>query len=135
LRLKPTREPVFSNALRTLDLLLIFVFFDPSGLVLSSLSSTAFSTMLLVDGLSLNPSTWLEEEDVDAGDFELDEAFVFAEEEEDEETERDKEREERRLFSFFFSFFSFFSAFFLCSSWSFSCCCCWCRKCWAYARL
>jgi len=80
LRLKPTRDPVFSKTLRTLERLLTLV---PSGLALPSLSLTAFSTILRCVGLSLNPSTMLAEEgDLDMIDVE---DFVLAEEDEEDD--------------------------------------------------
>lgn len=113
--MKPTNDPVFSKTFRTLDLLRRSLV--PSGLTLPSLSSTALSTALLDDGLSLKPSVWLEDE---VGDFDLEEFLVMMDDEEEEEAERDKDKDDRR--SFFFSFFSAF--FFCCSSWSFNCCSC-----------
>lgn len=131
LRLKPTKDPVFSNTLRTLERLLILFPFDPSGLALPSLSLMAFSTILLWVGLSLKPSAML----LDDGDLDMLDDFVLAEEDEDEDCDRVSDKDERRPFFSFFSFFSFsfrsFSAFFRCSSWSFNCCCCWCLKCCA----
>lgn len=78
LRLNPTKDPVFSRTLRTLERLLIFV---PSGLALPSLSLTAFSTMLLCVGLNLKPSAILAED----GDLDMIDDFVLAEEDEDDD--------------------------------------------------